>query len=130
VPIQFRVDVTDRCVYAKGVDPLVDEDITRYQRELASHPEHGGGFDQFIDLTGLTGHTVTADGIRMGASMTGLYADQIRGSRMAIVATEMVAYGMARMFAAYAYDAMDVRIFRDAESARLWLGREEKKAHA
>lgn len=130
VPIHFRVDTGDRCVHVTGSDPLTDEDVTQYQHHLAAHPDHGAGFDQLVDLTGVDGLVVTVEGVKLAARLTDTWADHIGGCKLAIVTSSVVAYGMARMFSAYASQSLDIRIYKDLGEARRWLGLDEEEASA
>lgn len=122
MPIDFQVDVARRRVVATGAPPISDRDLTRYELDLAAHPDHGAGFDQLLDMREIASATqVTSAGIQLASHVAGEYADHVGGTKMAVVVAGKVAYGLARMFAAYSEGLMDVRVFRDLDDAVSWL---------
>lgn len=124
MPISFQLDAVNRCVLASAESPLMDADLTQYQLALAAHPDHGPGFNQLVDLRDVNAGAVTSLGVRMAGSLTGRYAQQLAGTRCALVVSAGESFGLSRMFEAYASDVMEVDIFEDLEAAREWLGLE------
>jgi hypothetical protein len=130
MPICFRVDAAARCVFVTGESPVVDDDLTRYQQELATHPDHGPGFHQLVDLRAVDGAGVTAAGVRFAGSLTDAFAPYLRDTRCAVVVSEDLAFGMARVFGAHASEALEVGVFHEIEEARAWIGLDEGGASA
>lgn len=128
MPIHFTIDTTIRCVYAVGTEPLTDADLLKYQVELSDHPDHGAGFDQLLDMTSISGVQVTAFGVREAGKLSREFSDYLRGTKCAVVATDGVAFGLARMFTAYAADVIYFKVFHEIEAAREWLTTGEAEA--
>ena len=122
MPIHFRVHKDELCVHATGEDPLTDADLRQYQMQLAAHPEHGAGFHQLVDLREVSGLAVTSSGVREAGHLSDHFAEQVRGTRCAVVVATDVAFGMARMFEAYITESVDYRVFTDPDEAEQWIG--------
>lgn len=122
MPIRFRIDPITRCVHATGEEPLTDGDLRQYQLDLAAHPDHGPGFDQLVDLRAVGALGITALGIRTAGRLSDHFAEQVRGTRCAVVVASEVAYGLARMFVAFSSESVEFQVFRDFGAARAWLG--------
>ena len=123
MPISFRVDSLRRCVFAVGVSPLTDGDLTQYQIDLAAHADHGKGFDQLFDMRAVDdGVELTHAGVRIAGHMTDQYAEYLQETKIAIVVSTSAAFGMARMLAAYLSGSLEVNVFKAPEAARIWLG--------
>ena len=122
MPIGFRVDTVRRCVFVTGAPPVLDADLTQYQRDLAAHPDHGPGFQQLVDMRAVPGLHVTAQGVEVAGRLTELFADHLQGTKCAVVVSTDLAFGMTRMFAAHASDAIEIRVFEELNAAMSWLG--------
>jgi len=121
MPIHFTIDKSAKRVYATGSEPLTDSDLLKYQVALSEHPDHGAGFDQLLDMRSISGVHVTAFGVREAGTLSRQFADYLRGTKCAVVATDGVAFGLARMFTAYAVDVIYFKVFQELEAAREWL---------
>lgn len=130
MPIRFRVDPELRCVFLTGVPPITDDDLTQYQRDLAAHPDHGAGFDQLADMRGVAGLGLTANGVRAAGLLTRYWAEHITGTKVAIIAPDEAAYGMARMFSAFVFEDLSVRVFREVADAEEWIAHADGEADA
>lgn len=75
-----------------------------------------------IDLTDITGFEVSSDDIRGVAKLNLSMAEIIGPARVAVVAAHDIAFGMARMWEAYAHTtAWQTQVFRDRSEAENWL---------
>lgn len=77
---------------------------------------------ELYDLRGLTGSALDASGVQLAAALDlDLFADQ-PDLRSAIVATNALHYGLARMFQAHLGDrGANVYVFDDFDAAVAWL---------
>ena len=93
------------------------------QRRLAADPLFDPAFDQLFDLGGVTDFKLPEDYIRGGATRS-VFAPE---SRRVLVAPTDLAYGLARMFAAWNGGAKEAgfRVFRKKEEAVRWLEERE-----
>jgi hypothetical protein len=95
--------------------------VTNADFQDARFPDVPADTLELMDLGGCTGTEITTSEVRRIASVDLQRPDRI--SRMAIVATQDVAYGLARMYQTLSSDMKtEVQIFRDRASARAWLG--------
>ena len=127
MPIHFTIDTSAKCVYATGTEPLTDGDLLKYQVALSEHPDHAAGFDQLLDMRAVSGVQVTAFGVREAGTLSRHFTDYVRGTKCAVVASDGVAFGLARMFTAYAADVIFFKVFHELDEALEWLGPEESE---
>lgn len=78
---------------------------------------------ELYDLRGITGSVLDASGVQLAADLDlDLFGDA-PALRSAIVATDGLHFGLARMFQAYLDDrGANVQVFADFDEARAWLG--------
>jgi hypothetical protein len=122
VPWSFTIDVERHVVYSRGWGDLTDEALLDHQGRLALDPGFQANFSQLIDFTGVTSvAAVTTGGVRAVAQRH-LYGSD---ARRAIVAPDSAVFGLARMFETVR-DLLgakeQIRVFRNLEEARAWLG--------
>jgi hypothetical protein len=126
MPLDFRIDHDQRTILATATGTLTDEDVFAYQREVWSRKEVAG-FDEIVDL-GAVEKVVVSSGDRVRALADLASNMDVPGtpSRLAIVAPQDFAYGMARMFETYrsltARGSKAVSVFRSMQAALDWLG--------
>src|SRR5262245_37089787 len=125
MPIGYRVDHEARLVVAAGHGLLIDSDVFSYQREVWSRTDVMG-YDELIDMTRVTHIAVpSADRVRDLATLAARMDDTSSRTRLAIVASTDVAFGLGRMFQSYRQldlrTTKDVGIFRTMEDALAFL---------
>lgn len=75
-----------------------------------------------IDLSDISGFEVSSEDIRDVAKLNVSMAEVIGPARVAVVAAHDIAFGMARMWEAYAHTtAWQTQVFRDRLEAENWL---------
>jgi len=115
----YRIDKEKRAIFTTLSDVLTDADLLQHQTQLQADPHYDGRFVQLVDARDVTEVDVTKDGVHALASLV-VYEP---GARRAIVATRDAMYGMARMFERLRGGRPDeLRVFRDIDEARRWLG--------
>lgn len=116
--MSYRIDRERRVVLTRAWGVLSTHELVDVTSRILLDPRFDPTYRSLGDLREVTDITVdTLDTAHMAA--TPLFAP---GTRRAIVATSDLAYGMARMFAAYAErNGQDVRIFRQMPDAEAWL---------
>ena len=124
MPLTYEVDSDRRLVIATGHGVLTDGDIFGYQETVWSRPEVRG-FDEIVDVTGVEkieyqSHQRVGKLAELSAGM-----DSPAKTRLAIVAPDATAFGLARMYQAYrglqARSTKEVAVFRDLAQALQWL---------
>jgi hypothetical protein len=126
MPLEYRIDHERRVVFATAARAMTDKDFFAYQREVWSRRDLAG-YDEIVDLSGAE-HLLLSPGDRIRALAELASAMDVPGtsSRLAIVASQDVAYGFARMFETYRtlnqHGAKAVSVFRSMQTALDWLG--------
>ncbi|MDB6126632.1 MAG: hypothetical protein JWM35_528 [Verrucomicrobia bacterium] len=98
---------------------FTDAIVRRAQGQLAADPAFDPSFDQLFDLSGVTSFDVS-DAFLRGLGSTSIFsADSYR----ALVTSDNLGYGLARMFATWNDTPPHSRfmVFRDREAALHWL---------
>ena len=126
MPLDYRIDRDRRVVTATASRILSDEEVFAYQREVWSRSDLAG-FDEIVDLSPVEDLVLSSgDRVRELAELASAMDVPEAPSKLAIVASQDLAYGFARMFEAYrtlnARGARDVAVFRSMQAARDWLG--------
>jgi hypothetical protein len=126
VPITHRVDHERRLVTAWPHGVMTDDDVSAYPRSVRSRADVAG-YDELIDMRDVaqialpSGHRA-----RELAQTSAAMDDRARPSKLAIIATQEVAFGLGRMYEAYrsldARSTKQVAVFRDAAEALYFLG--------
>jgi hypothetical protein len=101
-----------------------DEDLLKYARHAVETWRTPSGHDELIDLRGV--EDVDGIGGQTLRRVAGMFTRSDRTperSRVAIVAASDVQYGLARMYQAFRSESpLDLRVFREMDEARAWLG--------
>lgn len=119
--LTIRVEHPRRVVICAVTGEVTDEDILRGERELRDHPEFDAAYNQIVDLRGVDGSRVTAQGVRALVEQPAIFSSQ---SRRAIVVSDEVAYGLAQSYEKMREENLSrVRVFRELGEAWEWLAR-------
>jgi hypothetical protein len=126
MPLEYRIDQERRLVVATATGVLHDDEVFAYQRAAWSKPELAG-FDEVFDLGGVKELVpASSESARGLADLASTMDVAGAPSRLAIVAPQDFAYGLARMYAAYRMlhprGEKAVQVFRSMEAALDWLG--------
>lgn len=117
--MSYKIDQERRLVITRGWGELSTRELLDVISQILSDPRFDPDYRSLGDLRDVTSVSVDTMATAQVAAAP-LFAD---GARRAIVATSDVAYGMARMFAAYSERAgYEVHIFREMAPAEEWLG--------
>jgi hypothetical protein len=120
VPVSHEIDVTKGVVFTTWSGDVTLEEARSHLRQLRDDPDFLPSMGQLSDARDVTS-TVPAEGIRELASNTPFG----EGSRRAIVVTSDVVFGVSRMYELRQLEGgADVKLFRDIQEARAWLGLE------
>jgi hypothetical protein len=125
MPITYHIYHDQRLVVVTPDGVLSDADVFNYQKEVWSRPETKG-YNEFIDMTGVSQiDFVSADRVNYLAEISGRMDSPESPSKLAILATSEVSYGLGRMYEAYRNMTKPgtkvVRVFRTRQEALQWL---------
>jgi hypothetical protein len=125
MPLEYRIDQERRLIVATATGVLQDEELFAYQRGVWARPELAG-FDEVFDLGGIEELVLaSSDRARALADLASTMDVAGSPSRLAIVAPQDYAYGLARMYATYRTlhprGEKAVQVFRSMEAALDWL---------
>jgi len=118
VPATYTIDVARGLVVTRLWGRLTDEDLIDHQQRLRTDPEFDPGFRQFADFSDVEETTIAPEVIRELARTNPWGA----GARRAMLAPSDLLFGLARMFEMLDEHLDEVRVFRNADEARAWLG--------
>jgi hypothetical protein len=119
MPITHKIDVGRRIVLTRAFGIVTDSELFEYHTNLPSDPDFDPSFNLLSDFTEVTKWDVQSRTVHRIASIR-LFGDS---SLRAIVASSDVIFGHVRMFLTLRdIDPKNLRVFRDLNEARKWLG--------
>ena len=125
MPIAVRVDHKARVVVAAGYGVLTDSDVFGYQRGIWSQKDVAG-YNELIDMTRVEHIALpSTERVRDLAKLAAAMDQPASHSKLAVVASEDIAFGLGRMFQAYreldSRSTKEVGIFRTMQEALAFL---------
>lgn len=125
MPIDYRIDSTLGIVFTTATGTLTNQELIAHKRRLQEDPAFRAGMGQLSDVRGVDRLDVTTDGVVQFAQHDATHAGTLERSKLAIVATEDVIFGMARMYPTRTSSHRpNVGVFRSLDEATAWLERE------
>ena len=122
MPISYRIDVARDLILTTGSGTLSDADIVGLKEQLAQDRDFKPGMRELSDLRSIDRLDATAAGVRNMVQLDARESGKVRSHRLALVVSQEVAYGMARMYQALSEPHIGgVAVFRDIDEARAWL---------
>jgi hypothetical protein len=126
MPITHKIDHEQRLVSATPHGVLTDREIFAYQMEVWSGSEVLG-YSELIDMSAVVEiEFVSANRVFELAKLSESMDPPAAPSKLAIVATADVHFGLARMYEAYRGSGKEgtktPRVFRNRAEALQWLG--------
>ncbi len=124
MPIKYEIDPSRRIVFARAVGSLTKKDFFSYQKEVWSGPgvEH---YDECVDMTEATDVEGATSRNLEALAVLSVKTDAARSSKLAIIATKDLFFGLGRMYETYRGMQPDnsrrVGIFRTRDEALRWL---------
>jgi hypothetical protein len=118
MPITYSLDQMNRVVRARAWDLISNEDLHSYYHKLIADIRFNRDFRELLDLSAVRDFLVDTYLIAEVAAWPAFH----EGTRRAFVAASDLAFGLSRMFAAYA-DCVGqrVEVFRETRDAEEWL---------
>ncbi|HET7535685.1 MAG TPA: hypothetical protein VFJ90_04475 [Candidatus Didemnitutus sp.] len=120
MPTDYVIDVPRRVIFSTTTGNSSLQEIKEHHTRLMQDPSFAPSFNQLLDLRQLEGHNATTADLMALAERNVFGA----GSRRAIVVSQDVHYGLARMFEMMRQGEEEIMVFRDIAEARQWLGLE------
>ena len=111
----------------EAVDSELIDALTKYQQDIKSKPEYCS-YNEIVDFSQAIDFKLSSDGLRRLVQIAA-HGD-VRGvkTKLAIIVSKPVAYGLARMYEAYRTFvpgvSKEVRVFRDYKNALGWISGE------
>jgi hypothetical protein len=124
MPFFYKIDKPRRLVMSTAAGVLTKAEVLSLQDQLRKDPDFDPTFSQLSDLTHVSGMDITGADMRELAARTAFSPK----SRRAVIASNDLAYGLARMFEQFRETKGDqgIRVFRKLEDALDWVvGKEE-----
>lgn len=106
------------------VRAISDDDLVTAYQELYENERWKPGFNEIVDLRRADMEGVTGEGLRRLSAMVDHYVHgRSEGFKTAIVASDDLPYGLARMYDAISTDSPEnVRVFKELDEALDWIG--------
>jgi len=119
--IEFDEDRTAVTIRASGQASL--EGFEAYLKEVLGHPRWLPGTRVLVDFRSLDGSHLTKEQVRQISDLHVPYSDRIGSGRCAIVVSDPLHFGLARMWEAYSDRRLSlrVRVFDSMDDAREWV---------
>lgn len=125
MPAGYTIDLERSLVRSRGWGVLTDRELLAHARALTVDPHFAPNFRQLADLREVTDVQITSATIKEMVRLNPFWA----GARRALVVTNDVVYGMARMYQILRDESPDeLEIFRKMDGALQWLGLADAKA--
>ena len=122
MPITYRIDTERNLVHTTASGTLTDEDVISMKASLVRNPDFRPGMNELSDIRQVEELAVTPEGIRQMVQQDEEDVDQITKHRLAIVVSQDLAFGMARMYEMLTEGHMEnVSVFRELDEAVAWL---------
>ncbi len=121
MPITYRIDTDALLVRTTATGVVVDADLRAHEDSLAADPAFEPAMAQLVDGRTIERLEVSAAGIRQFVAHEGRLAPRFANHRVAILASENMVYGMARMY--QMLSDLNVGVFRTTVEALKFLGR-------
>lgn len=129
MPLEYEIDHARKLVIATGRGIVTDTDFFDYQKTVWSRADVVG-YDEMVDMTTVTKiDPVDPEKLRALAALSASMDDQQHTTKLAIVAREVLHFGLGRMYQAYRelspQSKKQVSVFDKQETALQWLGKTE-----
>jgi hypothetical protein len=123
VPLSYRIDPDQKAIFTIALGTLTDDELLEHKRRLREDPRLSKGMVELSDIRGIDRLAVTPEGIQRFVMQDELDAEVFQDYKLAIVVNQDVVFGMGRMYEMMtSRNLPDVRIFREMDQAREWLG--------
>jgi hypothetical protein len=123
VPLSYTIDTINRIVRVRVEGVLTEDDLMAARERLRADPAFDPAFAQYMDLRQATDVALSASTIEFISGLSVFTP----GVKRAFVAEKPVHIGMARMYGLWSeLHNQNVRVFRDATEAEIWLASDDE----
>ena len=123
MPFTHRYDPETRVLYLTASGPITDEEAVAYAQKVAADGSIPAGRSELADFSQANLTSLSAEALRRVAGVFQRHDVDAASSRVALVVSGDLGFGLARMYQAFRSEsAIQLRVFRDVAAAREWLG--------
>jgi hypothetical protein len=128
MPAKHNIDNKNKLITTTWFDTATDSELidalTKYQREIKSNPDYQA-YNEILDLREVGTIKLTTEGIQRIGEIA-VKTDQVYiKTKLAIVVSSPLAYGLARMYEAYRNFApnpnKEIQVFNEISEAHEWI---------
>ncbi len=122
MPISYTIDKHRKLILTKVSGILTDDELYHHKRSLMNDPQFEPGMRELSDVREIKELHVTSSGVWSMASIDKEHAEKLQSFKLAIIASEDIVFGMARMYQSLTQPSLpQVNVFRNEEEAMKWL---------
>jgi hypothetical protein len=122
MPITYQIDSERDLVLVEGHGTLAFDDHLKFRAELINDPHFTTGMKELADYRSVEKLDFSMEGLDKFIEQEKQYIDLLRDYQIAIVTTDDLHFGFARIYMAKMSDLIsNVKVFRDIEVAKAWL---------
>jgi hypothetical protein len=124
MPILHTINEELGVVLSTWVGSVSDENVVGEYRQLYDNKRWKPGFHEIADMRDVDVSGLTGKGVREVSMMVeGYTAGKCEGFKTAVIASEDLPFGLARMYEAVSNESPEsVMVFRTVEAALEWMG--------
>ncbi len=120
--ISYSIDVDRQLILTVASGTLSDDDLIQFKIRLVRDPDFKAGMCEISDLRDVVNFNITTNGVRRLVMQDEKDARLVRTHKLAIVTSQTIIYGMARMYQTLTQkNIAEVNVFRDIEKAQAWI---------
>ena len=120
--ISYHIDETQHLIILTAEGRLTSEVLLAGVKKVLDDPIVEPGIRAIFDLRGVQGFEISTWTIRAAAGIAHSAEKKLTGSKMAIIASKSVVYGMARMYQILRDGSpAQIKVFRTISEAETWL---------
>jgi len=123
--LSYHLDLKNRILVTTWVGEVGDEELIEFYRQIRAHPDFDLNLREIADLRLADLSKVTPDGLQrlnqLHAQHIANHSKSIKPTRAAIIASELLSFGLGRMYSAKSDEAIETKVFRDPTEPLEWL---------
>lgn len=122
MPVEFSIDKSGDLLMRTIKGEVGVDEIMASLDDSVNHRDYRPGMKSLIDMREYVPQSTSADVRQIAEYLLGR-AEVLKGMEAAVVVSQAVAYGMARMLQAFAdHPDFNIAVFYDLDEAKQWLG--------
>jgi len=128
MPAKHVIDIKDKLLITTWEGDATDidfiEGLKEYQKNIQSKSEYCG-FNEVLDLTGITGIKLTIDGLKRIGRVASTTDSKDINTKLAFIVSSKLAYGLVRMYEVLrtfsTKSTKTIRVFKKESDAFEWV---------